>query len=67
MARWKYLPPSPLATTSFTEQIATMTNPLLAQIQDSFFPPCRVGINGFGRIGRAAFRASLERNDLIGT
>ncbi|ADV23759.1 glyceraldehyde-3-phosphate dehydrogenase, type I [Cryptococcus gattii Ru294] len=42
-----------------------MTNPLLAQIQDSFFPPCRVGINGFGRIGRAAFRASLERDDLI--
>lgn len=44
-----------------------MTNPLLAHFQDTFFPPCRVGINGFGRIGRAAFRASLERDDLIGT
>ncbi|KAK4047685.1 hypothetical protein OIO90_006114 [Microbotryomycetes sp. JL221] len=26
--------------------------------------PCLVGINGFGRIGRATFRASLEREDL---
>ncbi|ODO11333.1 glyceraldehyde-3-phosphate dehydrogenase, type I [Cryptococcus amylolentus CBS 6273] len=43
-----------------------MTNPLLAHLQDSLFPQCRVGINGFGRIGRAAFRASLERTDLIG-
>ncbi|GAA6018669.1 hypothetical protein JCM10207_009003 [Rhodosporidiobolus poonsookiae] len=25
---------------------------------------CLIGINGFGRIGRAAFRASLERKDL---
>jgi glyceraldehyde 3-phosphate dehydrogenase len=24
----------------------------------------KVGINGFGRIGRLAFRAALERNDL---
>ncbi|KAL7419472.1 hypothetical protein Q5752_006310 [Cryptotrichosporon argae] len=30
-------------------------------------PPCIVGINGFGRIGRAAFRASLDRDDLIVT
>ncbi|GAA5986964.1 hypothetical protein JCM11641_002269 [Rhodosporidiobolus odoratus] len=27
-------------------------------------PRVRIGINGFGRIGRAAFRASLEREDL---
>ncbi|KAL4955802.1 hypothetical protein BDW69DRAFT_107997 [Aspergillus filifer] len=26
--------------------------------------PCRVGINGFGRIGRAVLRASLNRNDI---
>ncbi|ORY88416.1 putative glyceraldehyde 3-phosphate dehydrogenase [Leucosporidium creatinivorum] len=26
---------------------------------------CRVGINGFGRIGRASFRASLDREDLL--
>ncbi|GAA5858377.1 hypothetical protein JCM8547_004671 [Rhodosporidiobolus lusitaniae] len=26
--------------------------------------PVRIGINGFGRIGRAAFRASLDRTDL---
>ncbi|ODO03586.1 glyceraldehyde-3-phosphate dehydrogenase, type I [Cryptococcus wingfieldii CBS 7118] len=42
-----------------------MTDPLLAHLQGSLFPQCRVGINGFGRIGRAAFRASLERTDLI--
>ncbi|KAI5478412.1 glyceraldehyde-3-phosphate dehydrogenase, type I [Pseudohyphozyma bogoriensis] len=28
--------------------------------------PARVGINGFGRIGRASFRASLDRTDLVG-
>ncbi|WVQ77538.1 glyceraldehyde-3-phosphate dehydrogenase, type I [Cryptococcus sp. DSM 104548] len=42
-----------------------MTNPLLAHLHDSLIPTCRVGINGFGRIGRAAFRASLERSDLV--
>ncbi|NXD32660.1 G3P dehydrogenase, partial [Spelaeornis formosus] len=26
---------------------------------------CKIGINGFGRIGRAAFRASLDRDDLL--
>ena len=28
--------------------------------------PIRVGINGFGRIGRLAFRAAMERDDLEG-
>ncbi|KAM0751671.1 putative glyceraldehyde 3-phosphate dehydrogenase [Meredithblackwellia eburnea MCA 4105] len=31
----------------------------------SVIPQVPVGINGFGRIGRAAFRASLDRSDIL--